>query len=129
MSIERIDPPGLPALGGLISHVVRHGETLFLSGQVAWDSNGQLVGAGDHVAQAGQVARNVLSALIACGASGDDVLTETVYVADLANADGIAVIQALRAVGLAPPASTLIGVERLFDPRFLVEVTVTARIP
>ncbi|MBN9261957.1 MAG: RidA family protein, partial [Hyphomicrobium sp.] len=56
--------------------------TVYISGQVAMDSQGNLVGAGDLAAQTEQVMRNLGLALAAAGASFADVVKITTYVVD-----------------------------------------------
>jgi enamine deaminase RidA (YjgF/YER057c/UK114 family) len=66
MSIERIQPEGLPE-SALYSPVVRAGDLVFIAGQVAQDSAGNVVGAGDFPAQATQVFENLKRALASAG--------------------------------------------------------------
>lgn len=128
MSIERLDPAGVFALPDLISQVVTcTGRTLVhLSGQVAWDVDGNLTGAGDHAVQAATIADNITTALAAVGATWDDVVKETIYVVDHRPELVPAIFGALRR-GPAP-ASTLVPVQALFRPGFLIEVEVVAAV-
>ena len=128
MSIERINPAGMFALPSLISQaVVSTGRThVHLSGQVAWDAEGNLVGAGDHAAQAAKVAENITTALKAAGATWDDVVKETIYVVDYRPELVPEIFQALRRGPV--PASTLVPVPALFQPGYLIEVEVVAAI-
>jgi len=128
MSIDRLNPEGVYALPSLISQaVVSTGRALVhLSGQVAWDAEGNLVGAGDPAAQAAKVADNIGTALKAAGATWDDVVKETIYVVDYRPELVPAIFQALRRG--AVPASTLVPVPALFRPGYLIEVEVIAAI-
>lgn len=134
MQIERFNPPQLqPAQG--VTHVVRvtGGSTLYLSGQVPLDAQGNLVGPGDYYAQSTQVFTNVVTALEAAGASFANVVKAMYYVVDL---DQDALLQFSRALyevpGFAPdqpPASTMVGVAALAYAGQLVEFDVTAVVP
>ncbi|WP_327003496.1 RidA family protein [Dactylosporangium sp. NBC_01737] len=129
MSIERLNPAGLYAVPHLISQAVRStGRTVVhLSGQVAWDVHGNLTGAGDHAAQAATIADNITAALAAAGAGWDDVVKETIYVVDH-RPELVPVIFAALRRGPAP-ASTLIPVQALFQPGYLIEVDIVAAVP
>lgn len=124
MTIERLNPPTVFALPELISQAVTSNGTVHLSGQVAWDTNGTLVGAGDHAAQATKIADNITALLAAAGATWDNVVKETIYVVDYRPELAPAILGALRR-GPAP-ASTLVPVPALFQPGFLIEVEVVA---
>src|SRR5580658_4169073 len=78
-----LNPSGAPALFRPgYSHAVRvtAGELLFISGQVAWDEAGEIVGAGDPGAQARQVFHNLRVILQSVGADLDAITKLTVYV-------------------------------------------------
>jgi len=74
-----------PAAIGPYSQAVRHGEWLFLSGQIGLDpATGELV-AGGLVAEVTQVIENLRGVLAAAGASLDDIVRTTIYLVDLAD--------------------------------------------
>ena len=79
MAVERIQPDGL-AVPPTYTHVVKVGNTIYIAGQVAQDERGQLVGAGDFVAQANQVFGNLGKALRAAGADFRNLVKITVFV-------------------------------------------------
>jgi reactive intermediate/imine deaminase len=124
--IQRMNPAGLSTPTGY-SHVVsaRGGRTIYISGQVALDAKGELVGAGDMAAQTRQVFANLDTALKAAGASFADVVKTNYYIRDAAQ---VQVIRDVRAqyVGKELPASTLVEVSRLARPDFLIEIEVVA---
>lgn len=124
--IQRMNPPGLATPTGY-SHVVsaRGGRTIYISGQVAFDAKGQLVGRGDVPAQTRQVFANLDTALKAAGASFNDVVKVTYYMLDAAQ---VQVIRDIRSQYFTKelPASTLVQVPRLANPDFLVEIEVIA---
>ncbi len=124
--IQRMNPPGLSTPTGY-SHVVsaRGGRTIYLSGQVAFDAKGQLVGRGDLTAQTKQVFANLDTALKAAGATFNDVVKVNYYMLDAAQ---VQVIRDIRSQYFTKdlPASTLVQVPRLANPDFLVEIEVIA---
>jgi reactive intermediate/imine deaminase len=126
-----IDPPGVAAPSGLYSHVARldlaDGTLLFVSGQVALDAEGRLVGRGDVAAQAEQVFANLKAILEANGASFRDVLKMNTYIVDMTQ---LAAVRAIRQryFGDHRPASTAVGVTRLAQEEFLIEIEVVAAL-
>ena len=128
MSIERIYPDGLRRPPTYVP-VVRAtgGTTVYLSGQVPVDANGDLVGDGDFAAQARQVFSNLRLALAGVGADFSNVVRMTTYVVnytpELREALGTARSEAM---GDARAASTLLGVQALAVPGYLIEVEAIA---
>ena len=103
------------------SPATRVGNQVFVSGQVATDENGELVGIGSAGAQSAQCFRNVEAALNAAGAGWDDVTKITCF---LVNADDYAAYAEVRN-GIFPergPASSTVIVTALVRPEMLVEV-------
>lgn len=123
MTLERPSVPGLPATPYAQVIVAGPGRLVFVSGQVSVDERGQLVAAGDLAGQVTQAHRNLVAALEAAGASLADVAKLTTYVVGL-RADLLPAIREARAAVLGghSPASTLVGVEALVSPDYLVEV-------
>jgi enamine deaminase RidA (YjgF/YER057c/UK114 family) len=117
------NPPGLSAPRGY-SHVVDvpAGRTLYISGQVAFDAQGNVVGKGDVRAQTEQVFRNLKTAVESAGATMADVVKINWYVRDVSQ---IAVYREVRNqfFGSGPyPASTLVEVKGLVLEDLLIEV-------
>jgi enamine deaminase RidA (YjgF/YER057c/UK114 family) len=105
------------------------GTLVFVSGQVALDSDGNLVGPGDVVVQAHQAFGNVAVALAAAGASPHDVAKLTIYVVGYSTESMEGIRSARREVfGDHLPASTFLGVQALASPEFLIEVDAVAAI-
>ena len=125
MSIERVNPPSLPAPSGFAHAVIATGGRLvFLAGQTALDASGALVG--DIVVQQFELAlANLLTALDAAGGLPTDLASLTVYVTDLADyrAQGTEIGAVWRRLaGRTYPAMAAIGVSRLWDEAALVEI-------
>ena len=116
-------PPGY-------SHVAigRGGTFVFTAGAVPLDSQGDLVGGDDPVAQAEQVIENLLAALEAGGARPEDVAKTTVYVAGSSHEAQSAVWQVVRGSEIGRAPSTLVGVPILAYRGQLVEVEAIALI-
>lgn len=128
MTVERLNPPGLRQEPRHTHVVVATGRKMvFVSGQVAFDANGNLVGEGDVIAQARQAFRNLATALAAAGASVADVTKITWYVVDYSDALFPALMDARSEVfGEHAPAGTLVGVHALGSSAFLTEVEAIA---
>lgn len=127
MTLEHVIAPDGVAPGNGYSHVVvATGRTVAVSGQVALDERGAVVGEGDPAAQARQVFENLRRCLAAAGASFGDVVKLTYFVTDFAD---LPVIRAVRDefvdVG-RPPASSAVQVVALFRPELVVEVEALA---
>jgi enamine deaminase RidA (YjgF/YER057c/UK114 family) len=103
---------------------------VFISGQVSMDATGNLIAEGDFAGQAKQVYANIQLALTAAGARPSDVTKLTTYVVgyrpELRPVLGEARTAVFGSVEL--PASTLVGVQALAEPGYLVEVEAIAVI-
>jgi enamine deaminase RidA (YjgF/YER057c/UK114 family) len=131
--IETANPDGLPQPDVYRQLAVATGtRTVYLSGQVARDGDGNPVGEGDLAAQVEQAFVNVHTALTSVGATFDDVAKTTIYIVDYQpEAMGPFVEGFLRAadrLGVVPPPvpTTMIGVACLAEPDLLVEVEAIA---
>jgi enamine deaminase RidA (YjgF/YER057c/UK114 family) len=133
MRAERVNPNALyDSVRYGFSHAARQrsGSVLHLAGQVAWDKDGNLVGAGDLAAQTRQALANIRAVLAAAGASPADVLRLRTYVVDHAPEKlGPVLGQIAEFYGEATPApNTFIGVSTLALPEFLIEIEATAAV-
>jgi len=130
MTLERINPQTLPNFTTFSQIVVARGSRIvFVSGQVALNADGQLVGERDLAAQAAQAFRNLLAALRAVGATAADVAKMTWYVVNYSEEMSPVLLAARReAFGEHTPASTLVGVQALARPGFLIEVEAIAML-
>ena len=128
MTVERMNPPTLSTPTGYSQVVVASGSKLvFVAGQVSLDAEGNLVAPGDVVGQARQAFANVRTALEAAGASIADVAKITWFVVGFDPARLPELAAARRETfGDHAPASTLIGVQSLAQPEFLVEAEAIA---
>jgi len=128
MKIERINPERL-YVPPTYHHVVRAsgGTTLWIAGQVATDAVGDVVGVGDFEAQARQVFENLRIALEAGGATFDNVVKMTTLIVDF-DPDVLPRLFAIRSdyVDEMSPATTLIGVQALARPDYMLEIEAIA---
>lgn len=107
------------------SRAVRVGDTVYVSGTVAWGDNGKLVGEGDVYLQARQTLRNIERALREAGATMRDVVRTRIYLTDIdrwreaarAHAEAFAEVR---------PAASMVEVSRLAEAAMLVEIEAVA---
>ena len=109
------------------SPAARIGGSVFVSGQVSTDANGELVGAGDAGAQSAQCFKNVEAALIAAGAGWDDVAKITCFLVNAADYPAYAAARQ-RLFPQNGPASSTVIVSALVRPEYLVEIEAYAVI-
>lgn len=107
------------------AQAVRAGDTVYLSGQVALDADGQLVGQGDVRAQADRIWRQIGSLLRAAGTDYDGIVKVTTFLRDMSHRE-IAMAVRKTYLGEHVAASTLVGVSALARPEFLIEIEVVA---
>ena len=103
------------------SPAARVGSSVFVSGQVSTDADGELVGAGDAGAQSEQCFKNVEAALTAAGAGWDDVAKITCFLVNAADYPAYAAARQ-RLFPQHGPASSTVIVSALVRPEFLVEI-------
>jgi len=117
--------PYEPLIG--FSRAVRAGDTVYVSGTVAWGPDGKLVGPGDVYTQAKQAIANIEAALRQAGATLQDVVRTRVYLTDISRWEEAA--RAHReAFAEVRPASSLLEVSRLASPEMLVEIEAVALV-
>lgn len=131
MTIRFNPPTGWPQLGRAFNHgvVQPEGKTLHITGQVAWDGEGKVIGEGDCEAQTRKCFDNIESILNAVGGRFEDIVSMTIFFLDRGD---LPAIQKVRAEKLAPeiaPASIVIQTPGLVVPELLVEIVPIAVIP
>lgn len=129
-TIRFVDPPSLPRPVGY-SHVaeVSNGKTIYVSGQVALDQSGNLVGPGDLRTQTQQVFTNLKAALEAVGADFNYVVKLNYYLLDISQIQIVREVRDQFVNTHRPPASSAVEVRRLFRDGLLIEVDAIAVIP
>ncbi|MFE9093155.1 RidA family protein [Streptomyces sp. NPDC007264] len=129
------EPTRIPAPAGVApatayTHIViGTGRFVAVSGQLALDEDGKLVGEGDPAAQARQVFENLRRCLAAAGATFDDVVKLTYFVTDMAHMPAIRAARAEHIPDDRLPASSAVQVAALVGPQFLMEIEAFAVLP
>jgi enamine deaminase RidA (YjgF/YER057c/UK114 family) len=108
--------------------VTGSGVLIVVSGQVALDESGEVVGPGDPAAQARQVFENLRRCLAAAGAGFGDVVKLTYYLTDVAHLPAIRAVRDELLGADRLPASTAVQVAALVQPELLMEVEAFALI-
>ena len=102
---------------------------VIMSGQVALDAKGNLVGANDIAKQTEQVFRNIKSVVEAAGGKLDHVVKLGYFTTDVSRIADIRSIRDQFITSKTKPASTLVQVNKLFREDILIEIEATAVIP
>ncbi|MEM7253708.1 MAG: RidA family protein [Pseudomonadota bacterium] len=126
MATKKLLNPDWPRVGSApFAQAVQVGDTVYVSGQVAQDPDGKLVGAGDMAAQANQIIDNIAVILALAGATLDDVVKITTYVTDMSKYGDYARVRAERFPDAALASATVSSPE-LVQPGFLIEIEAIA---
>ena len=122
-----IQPEKLSKPRGDYSHgiLVAPKEVLFIAGQTAVDSRGNVVGIGDAGAQAKQIFENLGAVLAAAGMTFSNVVKTTTYVTDVSFRESVNEVRK-KHLGKDLPASTLVVVKGLARSEYLVEIEAIA---
>ncbi len=107
---------------------IKVGNMVYVSGQVAFDDEGKVVGEGDFSAQAEQVFRSLERVLQAAGAGLADVVKVTNFLVDASHYPKFNEARR-RFFPNDPPASTTVIVKELALPELLVEIEAVAVVP
>jgi enamine deaminase RidA (YjgF/YER057c/UK114 family) len=131
--IRLFNPPTLvkPVAGYSQVAVVNEGKMVYISGQVALDASGQLVGKDDFLAQAEQIYKNLQAAVEAAGGTFHNVIKLNFYCVDSVDPALIPGIREIRDKYVNthnPPASTFVIVRRLIRPEWLIEIEAVAAV-
>ena len=131
MSVTRGDPPNLKNVRkGVYHHYIRVDNPkslIFLSGQLARDADGNVVGAGDMAEQTRQCIRNMRTVLEAAGATLDDIVSVVVYTTDMREFKRITEARMEFFIDKLP-TSTIVEVNHLADPALMIEIQATAAL-
>jgi enamine deaminase RidA (YjgF/YER057c/UK114 family) len=133
--VRHFDPPHAPPKAGLYSHVTiaEPGRLAFIAGQVPVSASGDIVGVGDFAAQTDQVFANLGAILRDLGSGFENVCEFTTYIVGAANLDPWFKARTAAYARLFPsgsyPPNTLLVIERLVRPEFMLEISAIARVP
>lgn len=126
--VEYVNVENTYATGELYSQAVKANGLLFISGQVALDKEGNLVGKGDIALQTQQVMENLKATLEAAGCTFNDVTRISIFLVNLEDRPKFHEIRK-KYFKESLPASTLLVVKSLANRDWLVEVEAVAEIP
>jgi 2-iminobutanoate/2-iminopropanoate deaminase len=127
MPKEYINPEKLyPSLQYGFSQIITAtgGKMVFLSGQVAWDEQQQMIGPNDLRAQTWQTFRNLATAMQAAGGTLQDIVSMRIYIVEEKLEESYYVTEALQEFfpPEATPTTTWVGVRALANNEFLIEI-------
>lgn len=132
MAIERMNPEDVyqPYMNAYTQVIKATGTTqVHVAGTVSLAPGRKLVGEGDMAAQVRQTVDNIAKSLAKAGATLADVVRVNTFVTDVDRYLQEGHVELVKAFGAETlPTSTLVGVTRLADPRYLVEIQATAVI-
>ena len=131
MSKRCINPPELfnsTDFGFSQIVVAQPGQMVFISGQVSWNEQREIVGKGDLKVQTHEALTNLQKAIESAGGTMQDIVMLRIYVVDYQATDGAIIGEALRQFfgTSSPPASTWINVKGLANEDFLIEIEAQA---
>lgn len=121
----------LPKPSGHFSHattIEAQGRLVFISGMVSKNAEGKIVGIGNVEAQTRQVCENLKAAVEEAGGTLDDICRVDVFVRNMEHFDDIHKVRReyFRAPG---PASTMVEINKMTSPEYLIEINAIAVIP
>ena len=125
--------PGFLSVPKGYSHVARidlgNAWMLIISGQVALDKEGNLVGKDDFARQTDMVYENIIRIIQDAGGTKDHLVKTGIFILDNANMPVLREIRNKYINTQNPPASTLVQVAKLYRDDLLIEIEATAVIP
>ena len=128
--VRFLNPTSMPQSVGYTQVVeVTGSKMLYLSGQVAIDPVGQIVGVGDLYAQTQQVFENLKAGLAAAGATFEHVVKLQLFLLDITQIQIVRDVRDRYVNTQSPPASTAVEVRRLFRDELLIEIDAIAALP
>ena len=111
------------------SQAVKVGDTIYLSGQVSHDDQGNVLGEGDMEVQMRAAYANVAKVLSQYGAAIENVVDEILFVTDMDAAFTARVKMKQEVFSGAPVlASTIVQIQRLAFPELMIEIRCVAKV-
>lgn len=109
------------------SRAVKVGERIYVTGTTATNENSEIVGIGDAYAQTVQTIKNIEKVLKALGASLENVVRTRMFVTDISRWEEYGKAHG-EFFGEIMPATTMVEVSSLIDPKMLIEIEADAEI-
>ena len=111
------------------AQAIKVGDTIYVSGQVSHDDNGNIVGRGDMEVQMRQAYENIQKLLTQYGATLNNVVDETLFVTDM-DAAFAAAVKCRQDIFSGTPvlARTIVQIQRLAFPELMIEIRCVAKI-
>jgi len=134
MTAKRINPAALyesTRFGFSHAAIDEASGTIHLAGQVAWDKDYNVIGGGDLAAQARQALANIATVLAEAGAGVADLLRLRTYIVnyDVSKLEAVGGELAAFYGDVVPAPNTIVGVQALALPDFLIEIEAVAVLP
>ncbi|MFK7770703.1 MAG: RidA family protein [Saprospiraceae bacterium] len=106
------------------------GKMIFISGQVAWDEELNIVGENDLAKQTQKSLDNLEIAIKAAGGTLENIVMLRIYIVNYQKEDGAIINQILKGNfgTINPPASSWISVKGLANEKFMIEIEAQAVI-
>ncbi len=102
---------------------------VIISGQIALDNNGNLIGKDNLAEQTNQVFTNIKNIIAESGGTMDDLIKIGIYMTDISQVQTIRDVRDKFINQQKPPTSTLVEVSKLVRDELLIEIEATAIIP
>ena len=126
--VTELEVRGLPPPVGPYAHATLLGNQIFVSGLLALDADGRVVGPGDATAQAEHIFATLGMILSSAGSSFGDVAKLAIYLINLEDRVALSAVRK-RVFGAHRPASTLVQVAGLIGDGTLMEIEAIAAKP
>jgi 2-iminobutanoate/2-iminopropanoate deaminase len=123
--VTELEVRGLPPPLGPYAHATLLGNQIFISGLLALDADGRLVGPGDAAVQAEHIFTTLGMILSSAGCDFGDVAKLTIYLVNLGDRVALSAVRK-RVFGAHRPASTLVQVAGLMGDGTLMEIEAIA---
>jgi 2-iminobutanoate/2-iminopropanoate deaminase len=112
-----------------LAQAVKVGDTIYVSGQVSHDDNGNIMGRGDMETQMRQAYANIKKLLAQYGATIENIVDEIGFVTDM-DAAFAAAVKCRQEIFSGTPviANTIVQIQRLTFPDLMIEIRCVAKV-